>query len=243
MRFNVAFNQLELIKYNKGKPKGKTLSLIDAIILQQLYWLSEWTEIETIKKNDGVYFWAAYGKIIDELPALGIESKNGLAKRISRNLIKPGLLKKHIEWSDNSKTYWQFTQVGLKIATPGRPNESTRTTEREAPGRTDERHPDERENNYSSIYNSTNDERELSHIDFLNKYNSKDMQEWQKENAKKIINKDQFKDGFNNDMLERGAKKDSRLIYTFKKYARHWINNQKESDKPQPKLPYMKKIS
>ena len=69
MRYNVTFNQLELVEYNKNNPK-KALDIKDAIILQQLWRLSKWQEIELLSLNNESYFWAAYGKIIEDLQEL-----------------------------------------------------------------------------------------------------------------------------------------------------------------------------
>ena len=243
MRYNVAFNQLELTRYNEGKPEERQLSIIDAIILQQLYWLYKWQNVETIELKDGLYFWAAYGKIIDELPTLGIETKNGMGKRIKKTLIDNGLLKRYIDWKDKSKTYWQFTPEGLKIATPGRMEDPTRTNGRDTPGRTGETPPDERENNYSSIDKLTKDERaSLSHFSFLKEYFPEEMQGFSSAYGKKIFNKAEFIKAFDNDMILEGTAKNSKLLNRLIKYARNWVNNQKESDKPEPVPTYLRKI-
>ena len=157
MRYNVTFNQLELMAYNEKHPKKK-IDFKDAIILQQLWHLSVWEEVEKIKLKDGEYFWGAYGKLNAELPCLGFKSKTALGKRIKARLLNNDLLRLHIEWKDNSKTYWQFTEAGLKIAEPGkdpsRSHDGTRgggLAEREGVAQMNERGSSGGTNNYNTI--------------------------------------------------------------------------------------------
>lgn len=245
MRYNVTFNQLELMRYNEGKPKEKHLNIIDAILLQQLYHLSKWENVETKKYKSEVYFWVAYGKIINELPSLGITTNNGLSKRIKSNLINPGLIKRFIDWHDNSKTYWCFTPEGLKIANPGRMEESPRTNGRETPGQTEERPPDERKGNYNTIDHISNDKREtLSHFDFLKFNYSEKINTWTKDYGNKIFNKTEFIKAFNNQMELDNYEKSKKLWNRFYNYSRQWIRNQKESERPEVVPPYLRtKIS
>lgn len=87
------------------------------------------------------------------------------------------------------------------------------------------------------------EEREaLSHFEFLKNNYSDEIDKWVKESGGQVFNKDLFKESFNNDMIERGKKKDEKLIYSFKKYARHWIRNQKENERPINPI-YRKRIS
>ncbi len=246
MRYNVTFNQKELIEYNEKNPSN-SIDLIDAIILQQLWHLSNWDQNEKESFNGKEFFWAAYGKILTELPGIGfstekhIKDKNGgISKRMRDKLVKKGLEELHVKRSDNSKTFWRFTKIGLKIATPGRMDESTRTNGRDTPGRTNGTPPDERTDNYNSIDNEFKDEREmLSHTDFLKSFNTKQWQVWEKETRPNIYDYSGFVKAFNNDMIGEGVKKNDKLINRFIKYSRHWIKNQKESERPQPKPNYL----
>ncbi|MFV8280604.1 hypothetical protein ACNKXS_03620, partial [Christiangramia marina] len=115
MRYNITYNQLALVEYNQSQTEEFQLDCIDGIILQQLFWLREWEGVQTIKLADGIYFWVAYKKLISELPTIGIKSNDGLSRRIKRKLVRTGLIKLHVKKDDNSKTYWQFTNKGLKV--------------------------------------------------------------------------------------------------------------------------------
>mgnify|MGYP003114953270 CR=1 len=246
MRYNVGFNQRELVQYNKGKPPKKKLTVIDAIILQQLYRISKWENVETIEREDGVYFWAAYGKIIDELPTLGITTTNGMAKRISANLIKPGLLQRHIQWNDNSKTFWKLTPKGLKIGTPGQRGETYRTNGKDTPGQKGETPPDERENNYPTIDKQTKDERENRALDFLQLNHPSRYEEYLMDNKKQIKNWEKFTADFNDTVDDEKRDYDVSLFFRLAKYTRNWIENQNKysaKEENEAKPVYHRRIS
>ncbi|MFV8280605.1 hypothetical protein ACNKXS_03625, partial [Christiangramia marina] len=83
----------------------------------------------------------------------------------------------------------------------------------------------------------------LSHFEYLKYNNSEEFKIWVKENEKKIFNKESFIESFNDSMNEKEKRKDRKLIYTFKKYGRWWIKNQKESERPYVMPAYLKTIS
>ncbi|MDR5591207.1 hypothetical protein [Christiangramia sp. SM2212] len=230
MRYNVTFNQLALVKYNNSIPEKFQLSIKDAIILQQLYHLSNWEQVETRKYKGEDYFWVAYGKIINELPALDINTVDGLSRRIKKKLIIPGLIKLFVDRQDNSKTYWRFTNKGLKVGTPGRMEGYPGMNGRETPGRTEGRPPDERPDNYNTIDNKTNDKREaLSHFDFLKSKYSEKIDELKKENTvnnwSNLIRKFNLK-----------SFKDKPSIKDFEKYIISWIENENYNNQNEPEI-------
>ena len=241
MRYNVTFNQLELMAYNERNPTRK-IDFKDAIILQQLWHLSTWGEVEKIDLSDGQYFWVAYGKLNTELPCLGFKTNETLGKRIKAKLLKTGLLKLHVNWKDNSKTYWQFTEAGSKIAEPGkdpsRSHDGTRggrTTEREGVAPPNERGSHGGTDNYNTSDSFTKDEREkLSHFQFFKRSYPKECTEWRKKYEKRIFNHVDFLNGFNNKMILTKFPKTDLIITRIDEYARQYIRNQKEAERPAP---------
>jgi len=89
----------------------------------------------------------------------------------------------------------------------------------------------------------TKDKRELSHFDFLKDNYSNDYIKWKKENEKKIYDKRNFIEAFNDTMMKDSYPKSEKLLYRFKIFTRGYISRQKESDRPQSKPHYLTKIS
>jgi hypothetical protein len=251
MRFNVTFNQLELMAYNERQPKEKKIDIKDAIILQQLWHLSKWKEVDKIDLKTGQYFWAAYGKILNELPAMGFANNDSLSKRIREKLIKNGFLKLHVNWKDNSKTYWQFTEAGLKIAERGkdlnsRSNDGTRggrMTEREGVAPLNERGSHGGTDNYNTNDSFTKDEREARALDFLKENYDFSFKQFEKEHKPKINNWEKFCLDFNDVVDEKELKYDGKvLIAKLKRYARNWIDRQPDEKENLNKHPSQRKI-
>ncbi|MCG9971170.1 helix-turn-helix domain-containing protein [Christiangramia crocea] len=96
----------------------------------------------------------------------------------------------------------------------------------------------------NKVYNKEEikEERGISHIEYLNTYCSKDIQNWKKENEHKLFNKLEFYEAFNNDMILESTKMNEKLFFRFKKYARNWIIRQKPSDRPEPRPPWLRKF-
>jgi len=253
MRFNPAFNQEEMMKYNQENPTKK-IDIVDAIILQQFYWLSVWPDVEKITVYDKEFFWVAYGKLLnEELPALGYKNykiKNGIktqtydviAKKIKAKLIKYNLLELYVKSEDNSNTFWFLTQRGLKIATPGKPKETTRSNEREPKEttRSNEREPLVKTDVSPSSNGTTNDtsidyliknERERLALSFLKEKEPKRYNAFIETYKPQIREFDKFLLDFQDTVsIENIPFEVERLFPRWKKYARGYIKNQNRFD-------------
>ncbi len=86
------------------------------------------------------------------------------------------------------------------------------------------------------------DEREILPLDFLINNFSKEFEEWKTKKGKKIYNQEDFKEGFNNKVRLKKIKLDKDLLMILEDYSRHWITNQKESDKPIPQRQELRRI-
>lgn len=242
MRYNVSFNQFELMKYNERHPL-KPIDFKDAIILQQLWNLSTWKGVDVISLEDGEYFWAAYGKIISEIPAIGFRTKDGLSKRIKARLIENDLLRLFVNRDDNSKTYWQLTEKGLKIATPSRMDVTPQPNGREGVGRMAGRGSDGWPTNNNTNDNNTNDKREgRSHFSFFKENYKEDYTTWKRENEKKVYSQSEFIKAFDNKMKRESFQLNNKLINRLDDFTRHWIKNQKVNEAPEPPRPYLKQV-
>ena len=244
MRYNVTFNQLELMAYNDKHPEKK-IDFKDAIILQQFWHLSDWGEVEKIKLKDGEYFWIAYGKLNAELPALGFKTNETLSKRIKAKLLENGLLKLHVKWKDNSKTYWQFTEAGLKIAEPGKdPSRSHggtgggRMAEREGVAQPNGRGSHGGTDNYNTSDSFTKDEREARALEFLKKKNEFIYNQFENEYKEQIVDWEKFCLQYDDTVVKEEIKYDGKiLIARLRIFARNWIErerNKRNSNEVQP---------
>jgi hypothetical protein len=132
MKYNVCYNQSELLIYNRKNP-GKEIDFIDAILLQQFqYLITSWTGINKKTIDNKTYYWISYTKIIEELPTLNFEDKKTkgrikekrLRGRIKQKLIDNKLLFRFIDKKDESKTYWRLSETAIKIGSPGENKEN-----------------------------------------------------------------------------------------------------------------------
>ena len=234
MQYNVQYNQKALIEYNE-RNKGNEIDIYDAIIINSIdAIIQNWGNLQSMDIGKNVYYWIAYDKLLNELPSLNISTKNGLAKRLKRKLIDNDLLKRFIVQEDNSKTFFRITDKGslLLVRHKGVPN-GIDTDERESPPRTTgTKGTDDRQTNNNTNYNNTEDKRELSHFDFLKINYSKEYQQWKTDNQKKIFDKKNFIEAFNDTMMRDSYPKSEKLLPRFKIFTRSYISRQKESDRP-----------
>ena len=86
------------------------------------------------------------------------------------------------------------------------------------------------------------EERELSHFDFLKNYYPEKVNTWINEYGNKIFKKAEFVKAFNNQMELEEFDKTKKLWNRLNNYSRQWVRNQKESEKPEPKPPWLKTI-
>ncbi len=76
------------------------------------------------------------------------------------------------------------------------------------------------------------DEREILPLDFLNSNFSKEFEEWKTKKGNKIFKKEDFREGFNNKIRLEKFKINKDLLMRLEDFTRHWINNQKEDERP-----------
>ena len=213
MRYTVTFNQLGLLHYNDQNP-SKKIDFIDAILLMTLYELSKWDDVNKKIHNNQEYFWAAYQKILDEIPTLPLHSKDSISKRFKK-LISYGLIKRWIDKKDNSKTYFRLTAIGLESVT-------YRMEIRQPIGWKSGSLSDGNPTNNNTINKKTKNKRESSHYDFLiNKFPDK-VKEL---HTKYFLDAEQKRlciGGYNEKDLK------SVTLNSFERYLSNWKNNLKE---------------
>jgi len=83
------------------------LDLIDLAIFDFIKDFANSASCIKMHTPEGVYFWISHQLIIDEMPLLGIKTKQGIIKRIE-NLIQSEVLKKHPNCDMYSKTLYSF---------------------------------------------------------------------------------------------------------------------------------------
>jgi len=100
MKYTIeGFSQEKLIEFG--------LDAIDAIILRWLVDFSQTGQMKEKTIKGKRFFWINYQTILDELPILGIKSKDGLSKRINK-LIKVHILEKYIDKKAGNFTYFRI---------------------------------------------------------------------------------------------------------------------------------------
>lgn len=236
MRYEVNYNQLGIVEFNKNNP-GKELDFIDGILLMQIYNLiSEWRQIEKRNFNGEVLYWITYQKILDELPTIGLKTTDAIYRRLKVLASKDyGLIEKKTFQTgyENRKTYFRLTPLGLKTLTLRMdiPNPSGLKTVTPTDGKP---------YNKNTINKNTKDERESTLFDFLKNNYPNEI-----DNLKQVykLPPDQWKfliDDFN----QRGYSKKTVTVTTFKKlligYKR--IEDKKDND-VRVKQPYQRAIS
>ena len=101
MKYTILINQYAVVKNNLN------LDLIDLVIFDFIKDFAHSKNCIKMKFEDGEYFWISHNLIIQELPLLGIKTKQGLIKRID-NLVDAGILEKYANCKFIGKTLYRF---------------------------------------------------------------------------------------------------------------------------------------
>ena len=160
-KFTLSINQYGAVEYNKRNP-GKEIDLLDIILLTEINTLiNEWDEIKKKYFNQKEFFWIAYSKLIKELPALGINTNDGIYRRL-RKIESYGLIEKETYQTkkENCKTYFRLTAIGLQTVT-------LRMDDRNPYGWKTATPTDGKPDNKNTINKKTKDERAPTHFEFL----------------------------------------------------------------------------
>jgi len=160
MKYNIRINQYAIIN------NGFDLDLIDAAILDFFESFVHTGKMATLYHNNKSYYWFDYKKIIEEMPMLGIKSKDGVYRRI-KSMCEQELLEAHPSNKELNKPFYTFGRKFHLLAfstakpTDGKPthralksepmDENRPTTGSNADGPTDEN-----SDNYSIIDNTIN---------------------------------------------------------------------------------------
>lgn len=237
MRYEVKYNQLGIVEFNKNNPE-KELDFIDGILLMQIYNLiSEWEGIEKMNFNEIEYCWITYKKILDELPTIGLKTTDAIYRRLKILANKEyGLIEKKTVQTgkENRKTYFRLTSIGLKTVTIRIENPNPIGLKTLTP-------TDGKPYNKNTINKNTKDERESSHFDFLNINFPKEIE---KVKEKYKFDPDQWKfliDFFNNKKYNQKTI----TVTTFENVSKNWSNNLKKNTTTESttKEAYLRKIS
>lgn len=101
MKYSILINQYAAVKH------GFKLDLIDLAIYDFIKDFSLSKKCFSINTPDGVFFWISHNLIIENLPLIGIKTKQGIIKRID-NLVKTGILIKHPDCDKHNKSLYAF---------------------------------------------------------------------------------------------------------------------------------------
>jgi len=101
MKYTILINQYA------GVTNNMNLDLIDLAIFDFIKDFANSQSCVKMQTPEGIYFWISHQLIIDEMPLLGIKTKQGIIKRIE-NLIQSQVLKKHPNCEMYSKTLYSF---------------------------------------------------------------------------------------------------------------------------------------
>jgi len=78
MKYSIMINQ-KLALDNNLK-----LDIIELAIFEYIKDFCHCSGIQTIIENGKTYYWIAYQKVIDDMPILGIRTKDGIYRRIKK---------------------------------------------------------------------------------------------------------------------------------------------------------------
>tara|TARA_R100000935_G_C2838463_1_gene169582 strand:- start:358 stop:1056 length:699 start_codon:yes stop_codon:yes gene_type:complete len=225
MKYNIIYNQYGLLKYNEMN-RANEIDFIDAILLHWIYTtIEEWQSIEQKEINEKLYYWIAYDKFLEELPSIGIATKDGISKRLKKGLIKQKMLLKFEDKKDNHKTYFHLTPIGQQTVT-------LRTDDRNHIGAPSVNLSDSNPDNSITINKKTKDERELTHFEYFITSFPNEYEKWKNKYSKKLLHPTDFKDGFNNKMEIKNFPMNKKIVPRLNEYTRQWIRNLEPYTKP-----------
>lgn len=101
MKYTITINQFAAVT------NGLDLDLIDLAIFDFIKDFAHMGKCIKMQTPEGLYFWISHKLVLKEMPLLNIKTNQGLIKRID-NLIAAGILKKHPNCEQYSKTLYSF---------------------------------------------------------------------------------------------------------------------------------------
>lgn len=101
MKYNININQYAAVQADLG------LDLIDLAIFDFIKDFAHSSKCAKLNTSDGIFFWVSHELIIEELPLLGIKTRQGINKRIN-NLIDAKLLVRHEGNRATGRTFYTF---------------------------------------------------------------------------------------------------------------------------------------
>lgn len=101
MKYNIYINQYSAVA------SGLDIDLIDLAIFDMIKDFANCNECVKINTPEGVFFWISAQKIMDDMPLLGIKTKNGIMKHIDR-LCDAQILVKHPNCQHYKMQLYQF---------------------------------------------------------------------------------------------------------------------------------------
>lgn len=101
MQYTLSINQFACVR------GGFDLDLVDLAIFDFVSRYTHAPEVSKISENARTYYWVAYQKIIDEMPILGLKTKDAVYRRV-RRLIAAGILEEYPRNQELGKTYFAF---------------------------------------------------------------------------------------------------------------------------------------
>lgn len=101
MKYTILINQYAAIK------SGLDLDLIDLAIFDFIKDFSNSVNCIKTQTPEGIFFWISHKLVMEAIPLLNIKTAQGVAKRID-NLIKAGVIIKHPNCAQYSKTLYAF---------------------------------------------------------------------------------------------------------------------------------------
>ena len=105
MQYHIHINQKVFLE------EFPDLDIIDAAIFDFMQRFMASDKIDRLIIGEDVYYWVSYAKIIDELPIIGITSKDRVYRRI-RRLMQAGLLE---PFEDNQRTARTYFKAGPRF--------------------------------------------------------------------------------------------------------------------------------
>lgn len=101
MQYTLSINQFACVR------GGFDLDLADLAIFDFVSRYAHLREVSKIVEGSKVYYWISYQKIIDEMPILGLKTKDAVYRRMKK-LIAEGILEEYPRNREVGKSYFAF---------------------------------------------------------------------------------------------------------------------------------------
>ena len=150
MQYHISINQKCLQEH------FPELDIIDAAIYDFIRQFMASDKIERLQQGDQTWYWISYKKILDEMPILGIKSKDAVYRRV-RRLAEAGIFKFH---PGNAKMSRSYIKQGPNFDLPVFSKPPPRTENRGAPGYKTDAPPDEKPRDHNTSNHNTNNQKE-----------------------------------------------------------------------------------